>query len=304
MKNKLHYRIADHSVEVYSYFQDKLSKLLPGFESFDVDSDNTEPLIQLYRDFEFDTYEEVNRRKGQIIIHRFDMEKDYCTFSKMGSKYYFTIEDCDGDSIIEFEMEIGSPRVRCRMKPDFKDRQIFMPNQNQLQLSLWMALSFAGIPKKFSAVISSVVVYNNKAIMFLGESGTGKNAHTKLWCSHIPESKLLNDVSPILSIDGDTPYIYGSPWNGKGRRSVNERYPLAAVVRLRTHYRNQIEQMNKLESFGALYSAFPQSYLKDEYFEEHICSIISTVISTTPVYLLHCLPDKEAVEMVMDTLKP
>lgn len=34
--------------------------------------------------------------------------------------------------------------------------------------------------------------------LFLGESGTGKSTHTRLWLENIPGSRLLNDDSPVL----------------------------------------------------------------------------------------------------------
>jgi len=154
---------------------------------------------------------------------------------------------------------------------------------------------------------SSVIIYNNRAILFLGESGTGKSTHTKLWLEHIHGSRLLNDDSPVVRIENDetnqlVPFVYGSPWSGKGRCHLNERYPVAAFVRLQQHPANQITKLSKLEAFGALYPSFPPAYLKDDYFEEQICGIISNIIMTTPVYRLQCLPDSTAAELVKITV--
>jgi len=138
--------------------------------------------------------------------------------------------------------------------------------------------------------------------MFLGESGSGKSTHTKLWLQHIPNSFILNDDSPILCIEDGKPYVYGSPWSGKGKCYINERYPVAALVRLKQYPENKIELLSKLGSFGALYPSFPPAFLKDEYLEEYICTIISKVIATTPVYKLLCLPDKDAAMLVWETV--
>lgn len=236
------------------------------------------------------------------MIHTFNLEQDSCRLSRQDSMYIFTIEDSDGDIPLLLTMEIGSPIVRCILNTYHSPSQNNLPDSNHLKFSLWIALGFTGIPKKLAAVHSSVIVINNRAIMFLGESGCGKSTHTKLWLKHIPGSNILNDDSPIISIENDIPYVYGSPWSGKGRCYVNERYPIEAFVRLKQHPGNKIEQLNKLESFGALYPSFPPAFLKDEYFEEHICTIISTIITTTPIYMLHCLPNQEAAEMVWKTL--
>lgn len=50
------------------------------------------------------------------------------------------------------------------------------------------------------AVHSSVISLDGRAVLFLGESGTGKSTHTRLWREHIPGARLLNDDSPIIRI--------------------------------------------------------------------------------------------------------
>jgi hypothetical protein len=170
-----------------------------------------------------------------------------------------------------------------------------------------MALAFIGIPRQTVAVHASVVIYANRAVLVLGESGTGKSTHTKLWLRHILGSRLLNDDSPVIRIELDennqlVPFVYGSPWSGKGQCYLNERYPVAAFVRLEQHKINQVARLGKLQAFGALFPSFPPAFLKDDYFEEHGCSIISTVVKTTPVYRLQCLPDQSAAEVLKSTI--
>lgn len=43
-----------------------------------------------------------------------------------------------------------------------------------------------------------VLFIRGKRLFFLGESGTGKSTHTRLWRENIAGSKLLNDDSPIV----------------------------------------------------------------------------------------------------------
>ncbi len=302
MENKLNYIIADQSVEILTDYLGNTDRLLPGFVHFRDSSGDKEPLIQLSGEFESEEPELLSADNENIVIHTFDLEEDSCKFSKNGNKYFFTIAKRGGTVSTEFAMEIGSPKIRYRLKPDCENGSINLPNPFHLKFSLWMALGFTGIPRKFSALHSSVIIYNNSAVLFLGESGTGKSTHTKLWLQHIAGSKLLNDDSPILSIDEDETNVHGSPWSGKGQKYVNERYPVKAIVRMKQHPFNKLQKLNTLESFGALYPSFPPAYLKDNFFEGHICEIISKVISTTTVYLLHCLPNREAAEMVMETI--
>lgn len=294
------YRIAGQSLKVVTNCLGDLDRLLPGFIHFKDSCDHKEPLIQLSVEFESEESELVSADSESVVIHTFDIEEGLCKLSRAGNRYLFSITKVDGDVSIEVAMDIGSPKVSCRCV--CVNGVVCMPNPFHLKFSLWMAFGFRGIPKKISALHSSVIVYNKSAVLFLGESGTGKSTHTKLWLKHIVGSKLLNDDSPILSVEGSEVVVYGSPWSGKGQKYINERYPIRGVVRIKQHSSNKLERLSTLESFGALYPSFPPAFLKDDLFEGYICEMISNVISTIPVYHLYCLPNGEAALLVKESL--
>lgn len=60
--------------------------------------------------------------------------------------------------------------------------------------------NIAAVARQAIAIHSSVISLNGGAVLFLGESGTGKSTHTRLWREHIPGAELLNDDSPIVRI--------------------------------------------------------------------------------------------------------
>ena len=302
MENRLKYKIANRYLEIKTEYPEKLAKLLPGFGHFHDSSDSEESLIHLVREGESEEERLMQPDSETKIIHTFNIEQDICRFSKRGDNYFFTITERGGSVSAEFSMEAESSRVKCRLVPDYRDGTILLSNPVHLKFALWMIFGFRGIPRKLSAIHSSVIVYNKSAVLFLGESGTGKSTHTRLWLENIPGSTLLNDDSPILSIEEGMPYVHGSPWSGKGQKYLNESYPLKAVVRIRQNSSNKIQKLNTLESFGALYPSFPPAYLKDSFFEGHICEMISDIITTTPVYHLYCLPDSDAALLVKETL--
>jgi hypothetical protein len=313
LKQKLTYNIAGHKLEIFSDFPEQLKKTLYGFAPFFTDEADIlpgEPIMQFIIDEAQNDKLTPFQNTETTIIHTFDIEEGKCRLGKRGGKYFFTIEEQIGDMTentdikhisLTLEMETGSPIIHCAC-----DAQRPL-NASYLKFSLWMAVAFVGIPVQSAALHGSVIIYGGQTIIFLGESGTGKSTHTKLWLSHILGSRLLNDDSPIIRIEVDeanhlTPYVYGSPWSGKGRCHLNERYPVAAFVRLQQHAANKITKLSKLEAFGALYPSFPPAFLKDDYFEEQICGIISNIIMTTPVYRLQCLPDSTAAELVKITV--
>ena len=54
-----------------------------------------------------------------------------------------------------------------------------------------------------------VLFIRGKRFFFLGESGTGKSTHTRLWRENIAGSKLLNDDSPIVRYEEGGVWVYG-----------------------------------------------------------------------------------------------
>ena len=113
-----------------------------------------------------------------------------------------------------------------------------------LRFALWTAYGIMNVGNGKIPVHGSCIVNSGKAYLFLGESGTGKSTHTRLWREYIKGSVLLNDDSPIISVEEDGVFIYGSPWSGKTPCYKQEKYPLCACVRLSQAPYNKIEKLS------------------------------------------------------------
>lgn len=171
-----------------------------------------------------------------------------------------------------------------------------------LRFALWMAYSMLSASSRMVLIHSSVIVHHQRAVLFLGESGTGKSTHTRLWLHHIPDSHLLNDDSPILVIENGIPMVYGTPWSGKTHCYHPYHFPLAAAVRLSQAPANHISQQSVLGAFAALQPSCPPALAQDNYFSDYIITLLSDVISAVPVYHLACLPDAAAAQLSHDTI--
>ena len=150
----------------------------------------------------------------------------------------------------------------------------------------------AATPFETVAIHTSTICYQGKAVFFLGESGTGKSTHTRLWRENIEGAVLLNDDSPILRIIDGKPWVYGSPWSGKTPCYKNESYPLAACVRLSQATFNKIERLNIAQGYGALHPSCPPCFAYDDALYDSISGTLSNLLSNVPVYHLSCLPDR------------
>ncbi|MBP3763372.1 MAG: hypothetical protein J6I49_05785 [Bacteroidales bacterium] len=177
-----------------------------------------------------------------------------------------------------------------------------MEQASYLRFALWVAYSLPGLRMGRVPVHSSTVVHDGRAVMCLGESGTGKSTHTRLWLKHIPDCHLLNDDSPIVALRDGVPTAYGSPWSGKTHCYRQEHFPIAALLRLEQRPENRIRRLGTVEAFSALQPSCPPSFAQDEHSLDLLCDFISGIISLTPAYRLGCLPDEGAARLSHHTL--
>lgn len=197
----------------------------------------------------------------------------------------------------------GEEKLRLWIKPAEKKGYLSGNHSPRLvRFALWTGYGVMTAHENTVALHGSCIVYRQKAVLFLGESGTGKSTHTRLWREHIAGSKLLNDDSPVVRCEDDGVWIYGSPWSGKTPCYKAERYPLAGCVRLSQAPYNKISKPSTLQAFAALHPSAPPAFAYDGWLYDGICTTLGKILSSVPVYRLACLPDKAAAELACDTL--
>lgn len=170
------------------------------------------------------------------------------------------------------------------------------------RFALWVGFGLMTLPHDTVAIHSSCIVHDGKAVLFLGESGTGKSTHTRLWREYIDGAFLLNDDSPVLRFEDDRIWAYGSPWSGKTPCYKAERYELAACVRLSQAPSNQMRRLPVLNAYGAVHPSCPPEFAYDERLYDHVSSFIGKLLSRVPFYHLACLPDEVAARLSFNTV--
>lgn len=171
-----------------------------------------------------------------------------------------------------------------------------------VRFALWIGYGLVTLPHQTIAIHTSVIQYKERTVLFLGESGTGKSTHTRLWREHIEGAVLLNDDSPILRIVDGEVRMFGSPWSGKTPCYKQENYPLAACVRLSQAPYNKILRLNIPQAYGALHPSCPPDFAYDSALYDYIGGTIGKVLSKVPIYHLACLPDADAARLSCSTV--
>ncbi len=170
-----------------------------------------------------------------------------------------------------------------------------------LRFALWVGYGVMNADALRVAIHGSCIVADGGAYLFLGESGTGKSTHTRLWREHIPGAELLNDDSPIVAVEAGRLWIYGSPWSGKTPCYRTERYPLRGCVRLSQAPHNAIERLPLLKAYGAIHPSMPPEFAYDTLYDG-ISRTIGELLRRVPVFHLACLPNREAALLSYRTL--
>ena len=211
-----------------------------------------------------------------------------CLFSVKDDTLQFAMyERLCGRMLVCMHHRFGTSEVRATACSD----------NSALRFSFWFAYGMLTAYQRLTFVHSSVIVFDGRAVLFLGESGTGKSTHSRLWLENINGARLLNDDSPMLSTADGVPMVYGSPWSGKTPCYVHRHFPLAAVVRLSKAPCNIIHRLTVPAALGALQPSLPPALMQHDGYADLLIDLISDTISAVPFYHLECLPDADAARV-------
>ena len=166
-----------------------------------------------------------------------------------------------------------------------------------LRFALWTGFGIMTVNYNRIPIHGSCIVNAERAYLFLGESGTGKSTHTRLWREFIAGSALLNDDSPIIAAESDGVYIYGSPWSGKTPCYKPLKFPLGGCVRLSQAPYNKMKRLITLNAYAALHPSCPPEFAYDEELYAGISQTLDAILSKVPVYHLACLPNEAAAQL-------
>ena len=242
------------------------------FFQIDVD-DNLRPVPKDQRSLirDFDT------GNGNIIVYQLT-----------DGGYQYVIKDINGYSCALLITNKNFVHCQCALNGNYDMRSF------GLNSVLMLAFAFAGASRSVLLIHASLVRHRGWGYPFIAKSGTGKSTQVSSWLRYIPDCDLMNDDNPILRIlDDGKPYIFGSPWSGKTPCYRNVMAPLGAVTRIDRDDKNWVERLNPVEAFTSfLPSCSSMKWDIDIY--RKICDTVTRVVETVPIYILHCLPDKEA----------
>lgn len=147
---------------------------------------------------------------------------------------------------------------------------------------------------------SCSILWEEQVIAFSGKSGVGKSTHARLWQEKYGVSILDGDVTACRVLK-DGAIAYGLPWCGTSGQFLNQSGILRAVVFLQQAKNNNIRKLDFKESYMYLVSRCFLLPWSNELTHDFL-DVAQELATNTEFYLLECLPDFEAVEMVKKCL--
>ncbi len=287
------YSIADFLLRTEGPHSDIVACGLRGFKPFEVETDlDAEPTMLL----RMNSITDATAYPTTKVIHSFDFEQNYAygEFARYDGGYRFSMTREDRNFLLV--KKDGSNVV------DSNLGQYEEADPSLVRFGIWVMFGLIMAPLRAIAIHSSVIVKDDCGVLCLGESGTGKSTHTRLWRENIDGARLLNDDSPIIRVIDGKAIVYGSPWSGKTHCYVNKCVPVRALMRLSQAPHNKIYRLPALASIGAILPSCPPAFAYDATLQDEICHTVSDIISSTPVYHLECLPDAAAAQLSYSTI--
>ena len=290
-----YFRIADH--EVCIRFQDgdvyNSVALLPSFKPFRIAEPTGELLFTLTVD------DGLRPEEEKTLVRNFDTGNgDTLVYQLPDGGYQYVIRNIQDNDCCLLVCNKTFSECRCALNGNWVMRSFGLND------ALMLIYAFAGAFKQTLLIHASCILYEGYGYPFIAKSGTGKSTHTSLWMKHIEGAELMNDDNPIIRISNDnggTPYIYGSPWSGKTPCYRQIKALLGAVTRIERAPANSVERLRPVQAFASLLPCC-SSMKWDGDLYDHLCTAISRIIETTPIYTFHCLPDEEAALICNKTI--
>lgn len=143
---------------------------------------------------------------------------------------------------------------------------------------------------------ASLIDFNGHGILFVGPSGIGKTTQAEIW-RKFNNAEIINGDKAFLKVENNNLVGYGLPWKGSSEYCLNKSVKIDAVIVLKQAKRNFIRKLSETEKLSLF---VPHLFLPhwDENCMEAALKTLDKTVNLAQVFLLECLPDKEAVSLV------
>ena len=290
-----YFTIADHHLCISFHPSQKNSMhLIPSFEPFRSEKFGEED--ELFFELTIDDNLKPIAKDQRELIRKFETGNGDTTVDLLDNGgYQYIIKNVKGADCCMLQTDKDFKHCKCALNGNYNMRCFGLSN------ALMLIFAFAGSRKETLLIHASLVRQAGYGYAFIAKSGTGKSTQVSMWLRHLEGCDLMNDDNPVIRMIDGKPYIYGSPWSGKTPCYRNVKAKLGAITQIDRASANSIEPLKPVEAFASmLVSCSMMKWDKDIF--NRICDTVTHIIETTGIYILHCLPNKEAAEVCHEAI--
>ena len=149
---------------------------------------------------------------------------------------------------------------------------------------------------------SSSFMVNGKGFLITARSGVGKSTHSRNLKEYIGDRFIyINDDKPLLKVNENSVTVYGTPWNGKERKSNDVSASLRAILFLSRGETNTYRRIvNKEEIYIKMIS---QIYLpKEKANRELALKAADSILKNINFYEINVTKDIESAKMTYEEI--
>jgi len=137
---------------------------------------------------------------------------------------------------------------------------------------------------------------DGRGYLFVGHSGAGKSTLGKLWVTE-RNARILSDDRVIVTRDGESFRIHGTPWHGEAGLAFNGSADLKAIFLIQHGQQNELIRVAPSQASAELFArSFVPWYRPDSL--GFSLGFMQSIVSATPIYIFRCPPNPTAIEFL------
>ena len=145
----------------------------------------------------------------------------------------------------------------------------------------------------------AAVAVDGRGYLFAAPSGTGKSTHARLWQEMLGDRLIyVNDDKPLVRVAPEGAMVYGTPYDGKHRRSANLAVPLAAICFLQRGEKNVIRRIGPREAFPRLLQRVYRP--QDQQALERTVALVQGLTERVGLFELTCDREPDAARVAFE----
>lgn len=295
---KHYFLVADWQIDINFVTEDETTglQLVPSLQPFRIDESAAKEhthLLSLTVDNGLKVVPKSRRQRirvfdtgnGDTVVDRID-----------DGGYQYIIRDIHNNDCALLICNADFSVCRCALAGTFDMRRFGLNN------CLMLIYAFAASTHGTLLIHASLVRHEGYGYAFCAKSGTGKSTQVANWLRTIPNCDLMNDDNPIVRVIDGKAYIYGSPWSGKTPCYRQVCAPLGAITQIDRAPENSVDRLRPLDAFGTLLPSCSAMKWETSLYSS-ICDTVTDVVSSTPIYVLHCTAAPESARVCCDAIK-